>query len=75
MITYGVYPPTYFIARKALFYIFVCYFTIPSFISTLLLSEMYVTHESCNCVLNFVLGQPDKVRNGPSNVTKFHHYG
>ena len=37
---------------------------------------MYVTHKSCNCVLNFMLGQPDKVRrNGPSNVTVFHHHG
>ena len=38
MITYGVYPPTYFIAGKMLFYIFVCNFTIPSFISALLIS-------------------------------------
>ena len=38
MITYGVYLPTYFIARKALFYIFVHNLTIPSFMSMLLLS-------------------------------------
>ena len=36
---------------------------------------MYVTHESSNCVLNFMLGEPGKVRNGPSNVTKFHYHG
>ena len=22
-----------------------------------------------------MLGQPDKIRNGPSNVIKFHHHG
>ena len=38
MITYGVYPPIYFIARKVLFYIFVCGLIIPSFMSTLVLS-------------------------------------
>ena len=38
MITYGVYSPIYFIARKALFYIFVHSFIIPSFISMLVLS-------------------------------------
>ena len=32
MITYGVYLPIYFIARKALFHISVCGFVIPSFI-------------------------------------------
>ena len=32
MITYGVYLPIYFIARKVLFYILVCSLIIPSFI-------------------------------------------
>ena len=38
MITYGVYWPIYFIARKVLFYIFVCSLIIPSFMSALVLS-------------------------------------
>ena len=38
MITYGVYLPIYFIAKKALFYIFVHSLIIPSFMSVLVLS-------------------------------------
>ena len=38
MITYGVYSPIYFIARKAVFYIFVHSLIIPSFMSALVLS-------------------------------------
>ena len=36
---------------------------------------MNVTRESCNCVLNFMLGQPDKVRSSPSKVAMFHPHG
>ena len=79
MVTYGVYLPIYFITRKALFYIFVCSLIITSFMSTLVcilaLSQMHVTHEICNCVLNFMLGQPDKVRSSPSKIAMFHHHG
>ena len=32
MITYGVYLPIYFVARKMLFYFYVCSLIIPSFI-------------------------------------------
>ena len=35
---------------------------------------MYVTHESCNCVLNFMLGQSDKVKSSPSKTVMFHHH-
>ena len=31
--------------------------------------------ESCDCVLNFMLGQPGGIRNGPSKVVTFHHHG
>ena len=31
----------------------------------------YVTRESCNCVLNFMLGQPDKVMSSPSTIVMF----
>ena len=33
MIAYGVYPPTCFITKRALFYLFMCNFTISSFIT------------------------------------------
>ena len=35
---------------------------------------MYVTHESCNCVLNFMLGQPDRVKSSPSKIVMFQHH-
>ena len=38
MITYGIYSPIYFIARKVLFYIIVCSLIIPSFMAMLVLS-------------------------------------
>ena len=54
---------------------FVFNFTISSFMFLLLISEIYVACESCNCVFSLMLGQPDKVRNGSSNVIEFLHHG